>query len=163
MHKATLLLATTTVLAAIASQAAPGAQTSAIARTANSVTFQDSVAEEDARAPDVSTVIVSNDDAGLLSFEIHFATRPTPGPGEELSLWFDTDSNFRTGLLGSERFIELIGSNLTLTDINSFDVVSAPSLSASAAASSVTIRVRANELGVAAPFVFYVWTDATPD
>jgi hypothetical protein len=70
--------------------AAPPAPAGTHAAAANSVTFQDSVGEEDPRAPDVTTVVVSNDDAGLLSFEIHFANRVALGPGEELTLWLDT-------------------------------------------------------------------------
>ena len=165
MHRATLLLATTTVLAAIATQAAPGAQSSGVARTANSITFQDSVGDEDARAPDVSTVVVANDDAGLLTFEVHFANRPALGPGEELSLWFDTDNNFRTGLLGSDRFIELVGSDLVLMDGESFDEVPTTTLAAVPGPSTVTIRIGVKELGVApgASFHFYIWADANPD
>ena len=92
-----VLLAATMVLAAAPSQAAPAATVGRVAQTANTTTFQDSVAEEDARAPDVSTVVVSNDDAGLLAFEIHFANRATLAPSEELSLWFNTDGNPANG------------------------------------------------------------------
>jgi hypothetical protein len=158
-----LLLATTMALAAIASQAAPAAQTRAAVQTANTTTFQDSVAEEDARAPDVSMVVVSNDDAGLLTFEIHFANRATLAPGEELSLWFDTDGNHETGILGSDRSIELIGSRLTLVEWGPYEEVPATTLAAVPGPSTVTIRIAARELGAGTSFSFHVWTDATPE
>jgi hypothetical protein len=150
-------------LAVAFSAIAPPAPAGVHAAAANSATLQDSVAEEDARAPDISTVVVSNDDAGLLSFEIHFANRVALGPGEELSLWFDTDRNPKTGLLGSDRFIELIGGAVTLTNAETYEEEAAPSLTATAGASAVTIRIRANELGTKAAFDFFIWADATPD
>jgi hypothetical protein len=158
-----LLVAVVATLAAVASETAPAAHSNAAATAANSTTFQDRVAEEDARAPDISAVVVSNDDAGLLSFEVQFANRAALGPGEELSLWFDTDRNRATGLLGSDRFIELIGGQLTLVDWNSFAEVPATTLAAVPGASTVTIRIGARELGVGTSFGFYVWTDANPE
>ena len=43
---------------------------------ANSVTFTDS-SGEDARGPDITTVVLSNDDKGVLTWVINVPNRPT--------------------------------------------------------------------------------------
>ncbi|HEU0304237.1 MAG TPA: hypothetical protein VFR32_06625 [Gaiellaceae bacterium] len=77
--------------------AAPGAAGSS---QENASTFRDA-AGEDAAAPDIMTVRVSNDDAGLITFRIATPNRPSLREDLRLSIYFDTDDNPRTGLTGS--------------------------------------------------------------
>jgi len=46
---------------------------------ANSQTFPDSIGE-DASAPDITSIVVSNDDAGLITFQINVSNRPALTP-----------------------------------------------------------------------------------
>ena len=59
---------------------------------ANSATFNDSIGE-DAAAPDITTVVVSNDDAGLITFQVNVSNRPTMTADMYLLLFLDTDQN----------------------------------------------------------------------
>lgn len=56
---------------------------------ANSQTYQDATGE-DATAPDISTITVSNDDAGLVTFKLTIANRPTFAPDMLLLVFLDT-------------------------------------------------------------------------
>ncbi len=64
--------------------------------TANSATFQDS-ASEDPAAPDITTIVVSNDNARVLTFQVNIPNRPTLTPDMLLSAFVDTDANPATG------------------------------------------------------------------
>ena len=79
--------------------------------TTNSVTFQDSTGE-DALAPDITTVVVSNDDQGNLTFVVNTPNRPTLTADMLFLLFLDTDANSATGdpdSLGADYAIELDG------------------------------------------------------
>ena len=96
---------------------------------ANSQTFNDSVGE-DANAPDITSVAVSNDDAGLISFQINISNRPTLTPDMYVLLLLDTDRNASTGaadFLGSEYAIELDPGAVTLFQWNGTDFAAASS------------------------------------
>ena len=57
---------------------------------ANSQTFNDSVGE-DAAAPDITSIAVSNDDAGLITFQVNISNRPALTPDMFLLVFLDTD------------------------------------------------------------------------
>ena len=75
---------------ALSAPAAP----SAIA--ANSTTYQDSAGENPA-APDITTLTVSNTDAGLVSFRIVIPNRATFSSDMLIALEIDTDNTATTG------------------------------------------------------------------
>ena len=76
---------------------------------ANSTTYQDSTGE-DAAAPDISGITVSNDDAGLITFQINLTNRPQFAADMLFLIFIDTDKNANTGdvdSLGAEYAIDL--------------------------------------------------------
>ena len=72
----------------------------ALAQTAraksNSQTFTDSTGE-DPNAPDITTIDVSNDDAGLITFKINISNRPTLTDDMVVLVYLDTDRKASTG------------------------------------------------------------------
>jgi hypothetical protein len=118
----------------------------------NSVTFNDSIGEDPA-APDITTVNVSNDDAGLITFQVNISNRPALTQDMFLLLYLDTDQNQSTpsgGLLGSEYVIELDPGAVGLFRWNGSDFVSADaqtSLTYAYTATGATIHVSATEIG----------------
>jgi hypothetical protein len=118
---------------------------------ANSQTFNDSVGE-DANAPDITSVAVSNDDAGLITFQVNISNRPTLTPDMYMLLFLDTDQNPATGatdFLGSEYAIELDPGVVTLFQWNGTDFTQATSQASLTYAYSngATIRISAADLG----------------
>jgi hypothetical protein len=119
----------------------------------NSQSFPDSTGE-DANAPDVTGIDVSNDDAGLMSFHINVPNRPAFTADMVFLLWVDTDSNAATGdpdLLGTDYVIELDPGAVGLFKWNgssNFDPAqSQASVTFSYDATGPTIRVSAADLG----------------
>src|SRR6266545_614669 len=93
------------LLAALPTAALGGSARSA----ANSTTFPDSIGE-DANAPDITNVVVSNDDAGNITFQINISNRPALTADMFLLVFLNTDQNSATGntqLLGADYYIEL--------------------------------------------------------
>ena len=118
---------------------------------ANSATFDDSIGE-DAAAPDITTVAVSNDDAGLITFQVNISNRPALTPDMFMLLFLDTDQNASTGatdFLGAEYAIELDPGAVSLFKWNGSDFTQAPSQASLtyAYSSGATIRVSAADLG----------------
>ncbi len=64
---------------------------------ANNAAFQDATGENP-DGVDVTSVLVSNDDEGLLTFRIDIPTRPAFTEDMRLRVWFDSDYNRDTGL-----------------------------------------------------------------
>ena len=96
------------VLAAVFAVAPAGA--------ANSVTYQDSTGENPA-APDITTIVVSNNDAGMLTFRINIPNRAQLTPDILVDMLLDTDSNPATGdpdNLGADYAIELFRGEVAL-------------------------------------------------
>ena len=96
------------VLAAVFAVAPAGA--------ANSVTYQDSTGENPA-APDITTIVVSNNDAGMLTFRINSPNRAQLTPDILVDMLLDTDSNPATGdpdNLGADYAIELFRGEVAL-------------------------------------------------
>jgi hypothetical protein len=63
---------------------------------ANSTSYQDSSGENPA-APDITTLTVSNTDAGMLSFRVNVPNRPAFGQDMLIVLFVDADNNSATG------------------------------------------------------------------
>jgi hypothetical protein len=85
--------ATISLLAAVSGAASPLSGSSA---AANSVTYQDSTGEDPA-APDIAAITVSNNDAGVIQFQINVPNRPQLTQDIELDLFVDSDNNTATG------------------------------------------------------------------
>jgi hypothetical protein len=128
---------------------------------ANSQTFTDS-AGEDAQAPDVTSVGVSNDDAGNITFSINISNRPALTPDMFLLIFLDTDSNANTGdvdSLGAEYVIQLVSGAVDLFQWNGSDYVAAASQSSLTfvyGSAGATIHVSAADLNKAKAFNFGV-------
>ena len=120
--------------------------------TTNSTTFTDS-SGEDAAAPDISSVVVSNDDAGMITFKINIANRPTLTADMAVLLFLDTDLKPTTGdtnSFGSDYLIELDPGSVGLFQWNGTDFAFAAaqtSLTFAYDATGATIRVSAADLG----------------
>ena len=62
--------------------------------------FHDTVGEVDCCTRDLTNVVVRNDDAGRITFEIHFDGRPEGDDDDDLFVPLDTDRNAATGQTG---------------------------------------------------------------
>src|SRR6476646_2591147 len=62
----------------------------------NSTTYPDSTGE-DAAAPDITSVTVSNDDAGLITLQVNVSNRPTLTADMYFLILLATDKNQSTG------------------------------------------------------------------
>jgi hypothetical protein len=137
------------------------------AATVGSFTFEDSVGEAGA-APDIATVIVSNDDAGLITFTIRLANRGALNPGELVIVEIDSDANPTTGEppAGFEYAIQYYRSaSLWRWDGGAQDYTHARmnSLISQVGNGAVILKVSAAELGRTSTFRFSVYADANPE
>lgn len=99
-------------LACVALPAAVGA--SPLGPSANSTTYQDSQGENPA-APDITTLVTSNNDAGVISFRINVPNRATLTPDMLVALEIDSDNNAATGSAdGTDYAIELLQGEVFL-------------------------------------------------
>jgi hypothetical protein len=126
----------------------------------NTQTYQDSTGE-DAAAPDITTVTVSNDDAGAITFQINIANRPALTPDMLIDILVDSDNKPATGEpnSGADYAIELVAGAVDLFRWNGSDFVSgAPqsSLTFSYTAAGPVIHVSALELGKTKAFTFAI-------
>jgi hypothetical protein len=102
--------------AALVAFAALPASAGVAAPQAASKTFEDSTGE-DAQGPDVTTVVVSNTNAGLITFKVNIPNRATFTEDMLVDIDVDADNNPATGdpeTLGAEYAIELFQSNVAL-------------------------------------------------
>lgn len=145
--KALLLVAVVAVLGLLPTAALGGAAH----RAANSTTFPDSTGE-DANAPDITSVQVANDDAGLITFTINISNRPAFTPDMYLLVFLDTDSNSSTGdpsSLGADFVIQMIPGAADLFQWSGTDYTRAPSQSSLTfgyAPTGATLRISAADL-----------------
>jgi hypothetical protein len=143
-----LLLAFAACLMAVPTAALGTADHAAV----NSVTFNDSVGEDSA-APDITSVAVSNDDAGLITFKIAISNRPALTPDMSLIILADTDQQTTTGdpdALGADYVIELDPGSVALFQWTGTDYTPAASQSSvtfAYDATGATIRASAQDLG----------------
>jgi hypothetical protein len=79
----------------------------------NSVTYTDAVGDNPAGRPDILSTNVSNDDYGLVVFEVSIGGERLMSNGERVLLFIDQDLNSATGSVevgGAERRIRAIGT-----------------------------------------------------
>ena len=110
-----LILATAVAVVALPT-AASGAFSSPAAPAANSMTYQDS-SGENAAAPDITTLTVSNSDAGVVQFRVAIPNRAQFTQDMLLLLFVDSDANPQTGdttELGADYVIEIFGGEAAL-------------------------------------------------
>jgi len=120
----------------------------------NSTSFPDSIGE-DAQAPDITSVDVSNDDTGNITFKINISNRPTFTSDMEFLIFMDTDANSATGdpnSFGADYIIVLDPGSVALgqwsSGSNGFLVAaSQTTLTYAYDATGATIHINANELG----------------
>jgi hypothetical protein len=150
-------------LPAVAFGALPSGKASPAVAAANSTTYTDSTGEDPA-APDITTIVVSNDDAGILSLRINISNRSQLSQDMGMILFVDTDNNPATGspdLAGVDYVFELIRNEINLfkwdgtTFTRRFGDPSAVTLSFSYQA-GITVRISAAELGNTSRFNFIV-------
>jgi hypothetical protein len=143
---------------ALSSPTAPQAQ------AANSMTYQDSSGENPA-APDITTITVSNTDAGVLSFRISVPNRPTLGQDMWFEVWINSDNNPQTGdpeLAGVDYVMQLIQGEILFYrwDGTGFTRRAgdppATSLSYAYQGGALTVRISASELGNTKGFTFLI-------
>ena len=93
----------TALLVAVGITAAASGSTARIAT--NSTEYADERGE-DVGSPDITTVVVSNDDTGRLTFRVHTPSHPTLTEDMRIRVWF-SDANAATGLTegGADYFI----------------------------------------------------------
>lgn len=131
---------------------------------ANTTSYQDSSGENPA-APDITTLTVSNTDAGTLSFRVDIPNRPALDQGAILEIWVDSDNNVSTGSPdtgGADYVMQLVRGEISLYRWDGTDYTrrlgdpSAVSLSF-AYQGGVTVRISAAELGNTKIFKFFVF------
>jgi hypothetical protein len=153
-HRPLIVLALAALL--VAAPAALGGSSRAVA---NSQTFTDSVGE-DPDAPDITTVGVSNDEAGNITFSINISNRPALTQDMFLLMFLDTDQKSTTGdpdLLGADYAIQLVPGAVDLFQWNGSDYVPAASqasLNFVYGTAGATIHVSAADLGKSKGFNF---------
>lgn len=132
--------------------------------TANTTTYTDSTGENPA-APDIATITVSNTDAGVVSWRIAVANRPTLGQDMWFEVWINSDNNLQTGdpeLAGVDYVMQLIQGEILLfrwdgtTFSRRLGDPPATSLSFAYQGGALTIRISASELGNTKGFTFFV-------
>jgi hypothetical protein len=127
----------------------------------NTKTYKDSIGE-DAQAPDVSSVVISNDDARLIKFRINIRNRPSLTSDMTILAFVDADRKESTGdpdTLGADYAIELDPGSVTLFKWTGSDYTFASdqsTLKYSYDSKGATIRVNASDLGDTKAFRFAV-------
>jgi hypothetical protein len=153
------------VAGALIAATATVAHGSATRSQSNSQNFPDSQGENPA-APDITSIGVSNDDAGKLTFQVNISNRPALTPDMLLVIFLDTDSNPATGdpnLNGADYVIQLIPQGVGLFKWNGTDFAAAASQSSLVYAygsTGATINVNASDLGKPKAFNFGVEVDS---
>jgi len=131
---------------------------------ANSTTYQDSVGEDPA-APDITTIVVSNDDAGTLTFRVNTPNKAQYSSDVAVVLFIDSDANQSTGdpdSLGADYLVSLIQGEIILFKWDGLDFgVAATQASLSYSwAGGPTIRINASDLNNTRRLNFSVTTIA---
>jgi hypothetical protein len=121
----------------------------------NSEAFTDPVGDS-GNAPDVTNVVVSNDDAGTIYFRVSIANRSALGADDLLVVTIDTDANAASGSSGFDFVLSFVSGRAELVAWNgsAFIAASAPSLSGSFAAGMLTVAINRSELSNTTGFYF---------
>ena len=129
--------------------------------SSNSQSFPDSTGENP-NAPDITSVDVSNDDAGNITFKVNISNRPALTADMAILIYLNTDQNSATGdpqSLGADYVIQLIPGAIGLFQWNGSDYVAAQSQTSlifSYDTTGPTIHISANDLGKTKAFGFLV-------
>jgi hypothetical protein len=127
---------------------------------ANSQSFSDSTGEDGA-APDITTMVVSNDDNGLITFQINISNRPALTGDMAISIVLDIDSELGIGNtslidgVGEDYIIDLTSGGARLGKWNGTeDDYRTPqsSLVSSYSPTGATIKVNTRDLGGTSSF-----------
>ena len=142
--------------AAFAAANASGAPRSTHAQLAGGsapVTFEDSTGEDPAEA-DITSVVVSNDDAGLITLQVTLSNRPELTSDMHVAVFVDTNKNATAGAgpdaEGTELEIDLAQNDVALGRWNgsTFDFSAAsPSSLIYSYANGATFKIKAADLG----------------
>ncbi len=129
---------------------------------ANSQTYPDSTGE-DPVAADITGIVVSNDDSGLLTFQTNISNRPTLTGDMGVSVFIDTDQNATDGAgpdfdgADIELALDSTGVDLGKWTGTGFSFNGSPSSLVASYANGATIKVKAADLGLTT-FNFFVGT-----
>ena len=160
MTRRGIALPGTLALLCAAAVLAGGARASSAHSAANSQTFTDSTGEN-ANAPDITTIVVSNDDAGNITFQVNISNRPALTPDMALFLYLDTDANPATGDPqndGADYLLQLTPGSVDLYPWVTSDYgssVQSPSLTYSYGTAGATIHVSDAVLGKSKQIDFF--------
>ena len=155
------ILGVTAALVALVALPATDGASARLRSAANSVTFDDSTGENP-DAPDITSVVVSNSNVGLITVKINIPNRPTLTEDMLIDVDMDADNNSSTGdpgSLGADYSIELFQSRINLFrwDGKSFTRTATDPPQTSLVfsyAAGATIKISAAELGNTTRFNF---------
>jgi hypothetical protein len=174
------LLASAFLLVAVLTVGVSSARGAHTATLANSVTFQDSTGE-DPNSLDIGTVTVSNDDTGLVTFDVKFVNGSLNWSIHEFYVVMDTDRDESTGSpdTGGGDYVIAAWGPSVLLKWNGVDFDFAPSMKTLVTMvqpNGMIVRIHPSELGDVKGFDFYVktyrpsasdpedqWSDWAPD
>lgn len=127
--------------------------------TSNSQTFTDP-AGDSGNAPDVTTVTVSNDDAGMITFAATLANRAAPSSEDVVMILVDSDQNSGTGESGFDYAIGVtpVGSVLLGWNGSDLALANSPTLTATFSGGQLTLRINRSDLNGTSGFVFGLGT-----
>lgn len=158
-----VLIALGAALAALPAVALGGASQAA----SNSQNYPDSTGEDTtAASPDITSVAVSNDDAGNIVFKVNIANRPALTSDMAVFVYLNTDQNASTGdpsLLGTDAIIQLTPGSVFLFQWNGTTFAAAQSQSSltyTYDATGATFHVSDADLGGVKAFGFIVEVDS---
>jgi hypothetical protein len=148
------ILGIAAALVALAALPASAGTSAPLRTAANSVTFEDSTGERP-DAPDITTVVVSNTNAGLITFKINVPNKPTLTEDVGVDIFVDSDNNPATGdpdFLGAEYAIQLLRGQLDMfrwdgTNFSRTQSDPPQSTLIFSYAAGATIKISAAELG----------------
>lgn len=156
---------TAMVLLGVAAALALGVAAGGAARESNSVTYQDS-AGEDPASLDLTQIVVSNDDNGMLTFATSMNNAASFGGKNDFAIFIDSDLNPADGagpnFEGAEMLIDVSDAEVDVAKWNGtkwdFSGGSPSSLVYSFTPGVMTVKVKAADLGLT-KFNFFVGTD----
>ena len=157
LTRPSLVLAIAVVVVALPA-AASGALSGPAAPAANSTTYQDSVGEDPA-APDITTIVTSNDDAGTITFRINVPNRQQLTQDLVTILDIDSDANQATGdpdNFGADFILQYILGEAILFKWNGSDYALSATQSSltSSWSSGPTFKINASDLNNTRRFAF---------
>jgi hypothetical protein len=131
---------------------------------ANSQTFPDSTGE-DANAPDITSVVASNDDNGQITFQVNISNRPALTPDMVILIFLDTDANPATGSAdfdGADYALDLETGGVFLDKWtgSTFDSTPDSTVVRGYSPTGAMLGVNKSELGGTTHFNFYVAADS---